>query len=227
MEKASAKKPKRLAGGGKSLAARIRGVLFTLILGAAIGAAIMLSLRQKPAEPPAAPAITSDTILEEIRRVRQLVVLEYHYKNVGELKDQKDFRGIPIPFTGRKILYTFKGVIKAGVNMGEIVPFVDEETKTVTLTIPEGRIISHEMPPEEVKPYDESTSLFSNFTMNDYTSLLADRKAQVQREFMEEGYLPEVQREAGEALKALLALAPGMDGYTLQIEYQAADAEID
>ena len=163
--------------------------------------------------------------MEEIRRVRELVVLEYHYKNVGELRDQKDFRGIPLPFTGRRILYTFKGTIKAGVNIGQIVPIIDEETKTVTLIIPEGGILSHEVPPEDVKPYDESTSLFSNFTMSDYSNLLADRKAQVQQEFLEEGYLSDVQKEAGETLKELLTLIPGMDGYTLRIAYQTADAD--
>lgn len=218
-------KPKRLAEGGMPFAAKAKLALCALLIGVLIGlaaaGAIALNGKRGAARPQeaAAPAITSDTIMEEIRQVRELVVLEYHYKNVGELKDQKDFRGIPLPFTGRRILYTFKGTIKAGVNVGKIVPVVDEETKTVVLTVPEGKIISHEIPPEDVKPYDESVGLFSNFSMIDYSNLLADRKAEVQREFVQEGYLEDVQREAGETLKALLTLMPGMENYTLRIAY--------
>ena len=200
---------------------RIRRYGLVLLLGLIAGAAAVLSLNGTLSHvgQRSEPTITSDTIVEQIRHVQELVTMEYHYQNVGELKDQKDFRGIPIPFTDRNLLYTFRGTIKAGVDVGQIQTAVDQETKTVALTIPAGKILSHEMPPGEVKPYYEKSGLFSGFTMADYADLLSDRKAVIESEFVQEGYLAEAQREAGETLRTLLSALPGMDEYTLDIQY--------
>ena len=198
-----------------------RGSLLLLLLGIVLGLGTGYGLDRLFVGPEvtAAPVITSDTIVEQIRHVQELVTTEYHYKNIGELKDQKDFRGIPLPFTERRILYTFKGTIKAGVNVGKIDVTVDDEAKTVTLSIPQGEIIAHEMPPGDVQPYEESVSFFSSFTMDDYARLLADRKAVIEQEFLAEDYLADAQREAGRVLETLLSSLPGMGEYTLNLVY--------
>ena len=213
----------------KKKAGRLKLSLLLLLVGAALGMAAGFALNRVLSQEtePAPPSITSDTLVEQIRHVQELVTTEYHYRNVGELKDQMDFRGFPLPFTERRILYTFRGTIKAGVDLSRAEVTVDQETKTVAVTVPWGRIISHDMPPQDVEPYDESTGFFASFTMDDYAKLLADRRSVIEAEFLAEDYLAEAQREAGRVLETLLSGLPGMDEYTLDIRYAPAPESAD
>lgn len=206
----------------ESLLKRGKRAAVFLLIGMVLGAAVFYGASRAVQSmlPPPEPQITSDTIVEQVVHVQELVTSVYHYKNVGELRDQKDFQGIPIPFTDRRIIYTFKGTIKVGVDVGEIAESVkvDQEGKVVTMTIPKGKIIAHVIPSSEVKPFDESVSLFSSFKMDDYSQLLAGRQAEIEREFLAENYLAEAQEEARRVLTALLSNLPGMDEYTLDIQ---------
>ena len=176
---------------------------------------------------PGSAVMLREMIFEEIRHVQDLVTLEYYYRDVGDLKDQQSFYGLSVPFTERRILYKFRGIIKIGVDVSEIAVEVDEDAKTVTLTIPEGKLISHEMPLEDVEPYDEYVSFFNSFTMEDYAKLLSGRKQEVEQELLTESFLSAAQKEAGWALKELLKNMPAMDEYTLLLHYagEMADAE--
>ena len=74
----------------------------------------------------------------------------------------------------------------------------------VTVKLPGAEILSHEIDEDSVKIYDEKTSIFNPFTVQDYTSFYADQKKTVEEKAREKGLLTEAQAQAEHAVRQLL-----------------------
>ena len=88
--------------------------------------------------------------------------------------------------------------------MTEVKVDVDQSVKTVTVTLPQAEILSHEIDEDSVKIYDEKTSIFNAFTIEDYTSFYADQKKTVEKKARDKGLMSEAQTQAENAVRQLL-----------------------
>lgn len=163
------------------------------------------------------PVITSDLLGQQLQAAQELVSVEYHYTNMGKFENQVDFYGWKVPFTTKSFIVSYDGVIKAGVDLSTARVQVDEATRTITITLPEGQILSHEIPEESIEVFDETHNLFNPITIEDYTGFTRDQKAAMEQRAIEEGLLTEAGEKARTAVEAFLSLLPGMDSYTLEI----------
>lgn len=185
-----------------------------LIAGAAF-AAFLYGLRQGR-EPE--PAVTNTLLEEKLQSIQELGTVAYHYTNIGQFENHVDFYGWKVPFTSKSFIVSYNGTIKAGVDLSQARIRVEEETKTVTATLPAGKILSHEIPEDSIQVYDESRSLFNPITIEDYTGFTAGQKSLLEQRAIDEGLLEEAEEKARAAAEAFLSLAPGMEDYTLQIQ---------
>ena len=151
------------------------------------------------------PVITSDLLGQQLQAAQELVSVEYHYTNMGKFENQVDFYGWKVPFTTKSFIVSYDGVIKAGVDLSTARVQVDEATRTITITLPEGQILSHEIPEESIEVFDETHNLFN-----------PDQKAAMEQRAIEEGLLTEAGEKARTAVEAFLSLLPGMEDYTLE-----------
>ena len=164
------------------------------------------------------PVITSDLLSQELLGVQELVSVEYHYTNMGKFENQVDFYGWKVPFTTKSFLISYDGVIKAGVDLSAADVKVNEATKTVTVTLPEGAIVSHEIPEDSIQVFDETKNIFNPITIEDYTSFTQDQKASVEEEAVANGLLDSAKEKAQVAVESLLGMVPGMEAYTLTVK---------
>ena len=98
---------------------------------------------------------------------------------------------------------------------------VDEERRTVTVTLPPSRIVSNEIPQESIQVIEVKNGLFNDVTFDNYNDFIAEQKAAMEQKAVEQGILERAAREAEEAVRAVLSLMPGMSGenaYRLQIK---------
>ena len=147
-------------------------ILLTLLLiCGAVLAAFLCGLRQ--ASQAAEPQITGDLLASRLRSVQELVTVSYYYTNMGRFENQVDFYGWKVPFTTKSFIVSYDGVIKAGVDLEQLQ--VSIGGGEVTVTLPESRIISHEIPGDSLEIFDESDNLFNHFTFEDYTALQISR----------------------------------------------------
>ena len=203
-------KPRRMG-----LKMKILLILLTLLLiCGAVLAAFLCGLRQ--ASQAAEPQITGDLLASQLRSVQELVTVSYFYTNMGRFENQVDFYGWKVPFTTKSFIVSYDGVIKAGVDLEKLqVSIGDGE---VTVTLPESRIISHEIPEDSLEVFDESDNLFNHITIEDYTAFTQDQKSAMEQRAVDGGLLDRANQEARTAVDSLLRIMPGLEEYTLTVK---------
>ena len=203
-------KPRRMG-----LKMKILLILLTLLLiCGAVLAAFLCGLRQ--ASQAAEPQITGDLLASRLRSVQELVTVSYYYTNMGRFENQVDFYGWKVPFTTKSFIVSYDGVIKAGVDL-ELLQ-VSIGGGEVTVTLPESRIISHEIPEDSLEVFDESDNLFNHITIEDYTAFTRDQKSAMEQRAVDGGLLDRANQEARTAVDSLLRIMPGLEEYTLTVK---------
>ena len=167
------------------------------------------------------PGITSELLREQLEYVRDLVTVEYHYTDADkqELPGKKLFDTIPIPWTKKAFIISYDGVIKYGVDVSQVGLSVNGIAKTVTVEIPRAKIISHEIPEEGFRVLYESNGLFNKISIDDVTQFRVTQKDKMENRASELEMPQKAQEQSGEAISALLRAVPGMEEYTLEVEY--------
>ena len=203
-------KPRRMG-----LKMKILLILLTLLLiCGAVLAAFLCGLRQ--ASQAAEPQITGDLLASRLRSVQELVTVSYYYTNMGRFENQVDFYGWKVPFTTKSFIVSYDGVIKAGVDLEKLqVSIGDGE---VTVTLPESRIISHEIPEDSLEVFDESDNLFNHITIEDYTAFTQDQKSAMEQRAVDGGLLDRANQAPRTAVDSLLRIMPGLEEYTLTVK---------
>ena len=167
------------------------------------------------------PGITSDMLREQLEYVRDLVTVEYHYTDAErqEIPPDKLFNLIPLPWTKKVFIISYDGVIKYGVDVSQVGISVNGIAKAVTIEIPRAKIISHEIPEEGFRVLYESSGPFNRIKIDDVTVFRMARKERMEDKAADEDIPRKAQEQSGGAILALLRAVPGMEEYTLNVEY--------
>lgn len=165
------------------------------------------------------PVITRDQLEEQLGSIRELVTQRYIYTNAAMREEGQTWGpGWRDPFGDKRILITYDGIIKAGIDLGEVEIDVDEEARTIKVTLPASKITDNNIPQETIDVLEVKDGLTNKVTFDDYNQLIGDEKAAMQEKAIEMGLLTNADEEAKAVVKAFLELIPGMDTYRLTIE---------
>ena len=164
------------------------------------------------------PVVTSDLLGEQLRSAQELVTVAYYYTNMGRFENQVHFYGWEGPFTTKSFIISYDGVIKAGVDLTAVSVQVDEAAKTVAGTLPESRILSHEIPEDSLEVFDENDNIFNPITIEDYAGFTKDQKEAMELRAAENGLLTSAEEKARTTVESFLRLLPEMEAYTLTIQ---------
>lgn len=190
----------------------VKYLLLGVLLCAVVGGACYLLGRSGGAE----QVRELDAVVLESRLsdISELASVTYSYTNMAQFKSSSEFYGMTVPFTTKRFILTYDGVIKAGVNLAEAA--VDISGTAVTVTLPAAEILSHEIEEDSVQVFDEKTSIFNPFTVEDFSTFQADQKEEMEAKALEKGLLVQAGEQAKGSVEALLAsVLP--EGYTLTV----------
>ena len=163
--------------------------------------------------------ITSETVEAALKEAKELTTLKYHYKNIASFENSQQFQGMKIPFTTKRFLYTYEGEIHAGVDLDEAKVKVNEEAKTINISLPETKILSHDIDENSVMVYDEKNSIFNPLELEDYSNFRKEEEAKVEKEAIDKGLLEEAKEQTLKAVKELLNINPVIsEEYTLTVK---------
>ena len=197
---------------------RVKTFLFALLLGAALAFCAVGYFDSLQIE---APAITSSLLKEELKYVKDLVTVEYRYTNADKAEfPGRVLFGQNIPFTGKSFIVSYDGVIKYGVDLSAVDVRVNEAARTVTVTVPQSKMVSHEIPESSFKALDEKDGLFNRIHIDDVTEFRQAQKTAMEAKASEMGLPRQAQEQSGAAIEALLKATPGMEDYILKIQYK-------
>lgn len=158
--------------------------------------------------------LSAVAVESRLEGVSELASVSYSYTNMARFENSEEFYGVKLPFTTKSFILTYDGVIKAGVNLKDA--SVKVLGKTVTVTLPASKILSHEIDENSVKIFDEKTSVFNPFTVEDFTAFQAAQKAVMEKKAEERELLTQANAKAADSVKLLLKPALP-DGWTLKV----------
>lgn len=158
------------------------------------------------------PNITSTLIFNKLVSAKELTTLKYHYTNMGQFENQNTFYGYKIPFTSKKFIVSYDGLINAGVDLEKMK--VELHDKSIEIKIPPAKILSHEIYDDSLKVFDERESIFNRIDIEDYNNFSKDQKKEVEKKAIKRGLLKEADEESKKAIEELLL------GDTILSEYK-------
>ena len=163
--------------------------------------------------------ISSETVESSIKEAKELTTLKYHYKNIASFENSQEFQGIKLPFTTKRFLYTYEGEIHAGVDLDKAKVEVDNEAKTVSVTLPKAKILSHDIDEKSVMIYDEKNSIFNPLELEDYSNFRKEEEAKVEKEAIDKGILTEADEKTKKAVEDILNINPEIaENYTINVK---------
>ncbi len=171
---------------------------------ALVGGACFLGGRLS-AGSPSAPILDTVVLQNQLTQVRELATVTYAYTNMAQFESSNDFYGMKVPFTTKSFILTYDGTIRAGVDLTDALVEVDGQR--VMVTLPQAEILSHDIDQESVEVFDEKTSIFNPFTVEDFTAFQADQEAAMEERALSRGLLTEARSQAETAVRQLLEAA--------------------
>ncbi len=157
--------------------------------------------------------ITADVISAKFSEVSELATVTYNYTSMGTFSNQLMFKDWKIPLTSKSFIVQYDGTIKAGIDLKETK--VETNGYNITITIPNAKILSHEIDEGSVQVLDEKTNLFNPIAVDDVTGFEDEQKKINEETAIEKGILTEAKKNAEEALKNLILDIDGGKNYTI------------
>ena len=143
--------------------------------------------------------LTSERI-KELTAINELSTTEYTVAKVVKAEDAPSLlRG---QLGDRKVLYSCRIYLKAGINMDKYDPsktVIDPVEKSVTLSLPHATLLSFNMPAEEITTVFEDISFFrSRFSADEQNYILQLGEADIRAYVPNLGILEDAEKNAKE-----------------------------
>lgn len=149
------------------------------------------------------------------------------FEDIGELATQaayctevnvaegaRELFGLTIPFTQSKYVYSYDVVIKAGLDFGDIDWTVGEDT--ITVRLPEIRILSSEIDLDSFRVYVENESIFRRISLEENNEAMKALQASAQENAVANGLLDNARANAETILTGFFAGEYDLSQYTLR-----------
>lgn len=164
------------------------------------------------------PVITGDQISEQLSAISELVTQKYIYTRAARQTSNKTWMwDWTMPFSDTSLLVMYDGEVKAGINFSAVKVDVNEDERTITVTLPKSTVVNNNIPQESIEVLEVKESLFNEITFSDYNDFIASQKPAAAEKAIEMGLLADADREAQTIVKAFLNMIPGIDTYKLNV----------
>lgn len=124
--------------------------------------------------------------------------------------------GHNLPFTQSNIVFSYDVVIKAGYDFSAIT--WDVHDTTITVKLPEVKVLSCEMKEDSFKKYVEDESIFTPFTLDDNNNAMKALKETAQTDAIANGLYENARSNAETMLTTFFSSAYDMDQYTIEFQ---------
>ncbi len=180
---------------------KVLRILGVILVAAAV---VVLAYNFLPGNDGAVQTI-STSLSGSINEIGELATAEYGYTMAQTLdKPPKELIGIKIPFTESKIIYSYDGKIKAGVDFTKVAAKVDEAAGVVYVTMPEAVILSSEVDNDSLVVYDEKNSPFNSLKFEDMNLSIEELKKSAEDNAAKNGLFDSAMENAKKIIRSMV-----------------------
>lgn len=174
-----------------------RGVLAIVLIAVLAygGLTIWLNRENLPfmEKPEQKPLITSDWLEATIANISEYSSLSYTYTNVSRFEDIKEFYGWKLPLTTKRFIIQYDGVMKLGIDAGDIKVNVTEDTINISLPYP--KVLSHEIKEDSIEVFDQTFNIFNQVKIEDYSGFATEQKKVMESRAKAEGVFENTEKQ--------------------------------
>ena len=167
----------------------------------------------------ASVAVTTNVVSRPVqfglRDIGELATQSGYFTMVETIKEARELFGAKIPFTQSKYIFSYDGVLKAGIDFSAISVDVNSMTNTIEVTLPEVRILNNEIDVDSLEIYDESRNIFTPLTLDSFNESMQDMKDKAQQTAVENGLLEQARQNAEMLISGFLAGMYDMQQYSV------------
>ena len=162
--------------------------------------------------------VESRTVAFGLKDMGKLVTQAGYFTNVQSNTSTRQLFGMDIPFTTSKYIYSYDGVVKAGLDFAKLEVQVDDASRTVAVKMPAIEILDVNIDNDSLKIYDESQSIFTPLHISDVNEAQIELKKQVEQTAIDNGILEEAEKNAKTIISGFLSGTVDLKNYTVTFE---------
>lgn len=147
------------------LRTRLVNVCFTVAIIAGLVLTFGFILPQLSRLTPSRTISSTPVILQQVQTLSQLVTVKYVMEKVVDLQDVQPYKDMIVPGWGEnRVLMIAHGVVKAGVDLGEITNGdIQVSGKKISLKLPPARITDRYLDDKQTQVVERTTGLLRSF----------------------------------------------------------------
>lgn len=163
--------------------------------------------------------ISGETIRSNMANMGKLCTAEYNYTHVETINESKKMKEFKIPFTTSTCIYSYDGVIMAGINFENIRIDKNDEAKIINVSLPNAEIISSDVDQDSFKLYDEKKSIFNPISVTDVTDSFANLKNNEEEKAKEKGLLNKAENNAIILIQNFIQNSYNVENYDIKVQF--------
>ena len=163
--------------------------------------------------------VKSETVQFALKDIGELATQAGFYTNVQMIKGSRQLFNIDIPFTENKYIFGYDGVIKAGLDFGDIDMDVHEEARIITVKLPSVKILSNDIDHNSLEVYDEVKNIFNPLKLSDVNLSLVEMEKQAEETAIANGLFENARANAEVLIRGFLSGAFDLGVYSLKFEW--------
>lgn len=158
--------------------------------------------------------LTGEILKSSLNNLGVLETAEYHYSHVETYDSDRIVLGVIVPLTNSKFVYSYDGVITAGIDFAGIE--IEQTDKVITVKLPKAEIRSSEIDEDSFKLYDEKNNIFNPIGVKDVNDSFADMKKYEENAAIEKGLLDWADKNAKVLIENFLKNAFDIKEYEIK-----------
>ncbi len=187
---------------------RLSFILITLFFGllCGVGAYWGMGKFQLLPDPPVVVETSSHTsVLEQVRQVYKMVVVEAEFADIIDKKESKQYMGFTLPYTSKSALVKVLGKVSIGFDWEKIELRTDSVKKQIYVEhMPEPEIMSIDT---DISYYDLKEGIFNTFSAEDLTKINRAAKDSIAADAKRSGLMDRAKKRSDEMMKMVFQIA--------------------
>ncbi|MDE7477314.1 MAG: DUF4230 domain-containing protein [Lachnospiraceae bacterium] len=164
--------------------------------------------------------VSGATIQSELNNIGKLCTAEYYYTHVEHYENSKEIKGVKIPLTSSKFIYSYDGKILAGIDFHQITVDKDDNTKKITVTLPCAEILSSDVDQDSFQLYDEKNNIFNPFSVTDMAVSFADLKNNEEEKAIAGGLYDRAKTNATSLVENFMKVSYNIEDYKIIVTFE-------